>query len=131
MEEQCHQLTESIQVLIEVIRAEEPISSVRNNLERIVGTVERVLSSSARGGNDPSPYQAEWRSQTGEIEQKLEEVNQRLLRASHEAESFNQKSSAKEFTQKLPPLAFQVARETRELVRRVQELRSGGDDDCR
>ena len=129
MEDQCHLLTESIQILIEAIRAEENMSRIGTNLERIVNTVDSVLETSATGASEPSPYQAEWRSQTAAIEQKLEEGNQRLLQACHEAESYNQQSSAKEFTQKLPPLAFQVARETRELVRRVQELKSGEDDD--
>ena len=129
MEDQCHQLTESIQFLIEAIRGEEPISTVRAHLERIVSTVEGVLEMNARGSSNPSPYQAAWRSQTESVEQKLEDVTQRLLQASDEAEAYDQQSSAKDFTQKLPPMAFQVARQARELVRRVQELKSGGDDD--
>ena len=129
MEDQCHQLTESIQMLIEAIRAEEPVSNIRANLERIVNIVEGVLEMNARGASDPSPYQAEWRSQTESVEQKLEEVTQQLLQASDEAEAFDQQSSVKDFTQKLPPMAFQVARQARELVRRVQELKAGRDDD--
>jgi hypothetical protein len=94
-----------------------------------VSSVESILATNTKGISDPSPYQAEWRSQTGPIQQKLEEGHQRLLQALQESESYEQQSSTKEFTQKLPPLAFQVARETRELVRRVQELRAGGDED--
>ncbi len=129
MEDQCHQLTESIQILIEAIRADETVSAIRINLERIVSTVEGVLEMNSRGASNPSPYQSEWQNQTAPVERKLEEVTQRLLQASDEAEAYDQYSSAKNFAQKLPPLAFQVARETRELVRRVQELKAGGDDD--
>jgi hypothetical protein len=93
-----------------------------------VRTVDEVLATSGRGGSKPSSFQFEWRNQAGVIEENLEEGKQKLLQALQEAESYDQQSPAKEFSQKLPPLAFQIARETRELVRRVQELKTGDED---
>jgi hypothetical protein len=128
MEDQSHQLVESIQILIEAIRREEAMSNIRNNIDRIVNAVENVLETSTKGATEPSPYQNDWRSQTSPIHQNLEGGKQRLVQASADCEMHERSPSAKEFTSSLPPLAFQVARETRELVRRVQELKSGEDD---
>ena len=125
---------ESIQVLIEAIRREESISSIRNNIERIASTVEAVLGASERGGQEPSSYRNEWQAQTGPVQNNLEDCKNKLLQAGDESQKYNGSTPAKEFTQGLPPIAFQVARETRELVRRIQGIKPGGagstgDDD--
>jgi G protein-coupled receptor kinase-interacting protein 1 C term len=121
----------SIQVLIEAIRGEEPMQNVRSNIVKIVSTVDNVVAAAEKGSEEPTSYQSEWRAQTTPVQDNLDEYKAQLLQASHDSMSYDNHSSAKEFTQKLPPLAFQVARETRELVRRVQGIKSGGggDDD--
>jgi hypothetical protein len=129
IENQSDDLVTSIHVLIEAIRGEEPMSSIRSNIVKILSTVDNVQEAAMRGAEAPTSYQSEWRSQTIPIHDNLEECKGQLLQASNESMSYENHPSAKEFTQKLPPLAFQVARETRELVRRVQGIRSGADDD--
>jgi hypothetical protein len=121
-------------VLIEAIRREESMNNVRNNIERIASTVEAVLAASDKGAQDPTSYRDEWQTQTGPIQNNLEDCKNKLLQAGDDSQGYDNSASAKEFTQKLPPLAFQVARETRELVRRIQGIRvsgggGGGDDD--
>jgi hypothetical protein len=131
IEDQSDQLVESIQVLIEAIRREESIMNIRNNIDRIVSTVEAVIAASARGTEKPTSYRNEWQAQTAPIQDNLEDCKNKLLRAGDDSQNYDYNMPAKEFTQKLPPLAFQVARETRELVRRVQGIRTGdaGEED--
>ncbi len=105
------------------------MNSIRSNIVKIVRTVDNVQAAAAKGSEEPTSYQSEWRAQTTLILDNLEDCKVQLLQASNELMSYENHPSAKEFTQKLPPLAFQVARETRELVRRVQGIKAGGDDD--
>ena len=105
------------------------MTSIRNNMIKIVGTVDNVQAAAAKGSEEPTSYQSEWRAQTTIIHDNLEECKAQLMQASDESASYDNHPSAKNYTQKLPPLAFQVARETRELVRRIQGIKAGGDDD--
>ena len=118
-------------MLIEAIRREESINNIRNHIERIASTVEAVLAASDKGGQEDTSYRSEWQTQTEPIQNNLEDCKNKLLQAGDDSQSYDGNASSKDFTQKLPPLAFQVARETRELVRRVQGIRAGGagDDD--
>jgi hypothetical protein len=123
---------ESIQVLIEAIRREESMGNIRNNIDRIAGTVEAVLAASERGSQEATSYRNEWQTQTGPLQDNLEDCKNKLLQVGDDSQAYADDAPSKDFTQKLPPLAFQVARETRELVRRVQNIRTGGgggDDD--
>lgn len=122
---------ESIQVLIEAIRREESVNNISNHIERIASTVEAVLVASDKGSQEATSYRNEWQKQTGPVQNNLEECKNKLLQAGDESQRYDGNASSKDFTQKLPPLAFQVARETRELVRRVQGIKAGGagDDD--
>lgn len=133
IEDQSDQLVEAIQVLIEAIRREESMNNIRNYIERIASTVEAVLAASDKGAQDATSYRSEWQTQTGPIQTNLEDCKNKLLEAGDDSQDYDADASSKAFTQKLPPLAFQVARETRELVRRVQGIRAGGggggDDD--
>lgn len=105
------------------------MASIRSNIVNIVSTVDNVQAAAVKGAEEPTSYQSEWQDQVAAVHENLEECKTQLLQAKNESMSYDNYSSAKDFTQKLPPLAFQVARETRELVRRVQSIRVGGDDD--
>jgi hypothetical protein len=64
-------------------------------------------SSSLRGGVEP-------------IVRNLANCRSRLASASTESEALGEKSRVREFMSKLPPLAFEIARETKELVQRIE-----------
>jgi len=116
-------------VLIEAIRGEEALSTVRTSIDRIASTVDSVVAGADRGSSEPSSYQAEWRQQTGPIQDNLHQYRNQLVKARNDSQAYDNHPEARQFTQTLPPLAFQIARETRELVRRIQGIRLGGGDD--
>jgi hypothetical protein len=64
-------------------------------------------SSSLRGGVEP-------------VVRNLANCKSRLTSASAESEALGEKRRVREFMSKLPPLAFEIARETKELVQRVE-----------
>ncbi|RMZ80829.1 hypothetical protein DV737_g2810, partial [Chaetothyriales sp. CBS 132003] len=130
VENQSDELIASVQVLIEAIRGEAPMQAIRSNLDKIVGTVDNVQAAVAKGSEAATTYQSQWRADTTLVSENLDEYKAQLLQASVESTSYEQYPAAKEFIQKLPPLAFQVARETQELVRRVDAIRTRDDDDA-
>ncbi|RMZ87817.1 hypothetical protein DV736_g4956, partial [Chaetothyriales sp. CBS 134916] len=129
VENQSDELIASVQVLIEAIRGEESMQAIRSNLDKIVGTVDNVQAAVAKGSEEITTYQSQWRAYTTLVSQNLEEYKAQLLQASNESMSYEQYPAAKEYIQKLPPLAFQVARETQELVRRVDAIKTRDDDE--
>lgn len=61
----------------------------------------------------------------GEVEpivRNLANCKSRLMTASAESESLSEQGRVREFMSKLPPLAFEIARETKELVQRVEKV---------
>lgn len=61
----------------------------------------------------------------------LADCGARLVDASVEIDRINDAAAWKEFTKVLPPLAFKVARETKELVQRLDRIGGGDDEDFR
>ena len=60
----------------------------------------------------------------------LAELRDRLVDVGQEIESVKDTNKWKEFTKGIPPIAFQVARETRALVGKVEGV-DGREDDFR
>jgi hypothetical protein len=73
------------------------------------------------------PSSAQLCGQVEPIVQNLANCKSRLMSASAESEGLGDKGRAKEFMSRLPPLAFEIARETKELVQRVEMVDQGGE----
>ncbi|RMD41407.1 hypothetical protein DV735_g3698, partial [Chaetothyriales sp. CBS 134920] len=129
VENESDEVLASVQLLIEAVRGEQPMQAIRGNLAKIVSTVDDVRAAVAKGSDEVTPYQSQWRADTTLVSENLEQCKLRLLQASDESMSYEQYPAAKEFIQKLPPLAFQVARETQELVRRVDGIKARDDNE--
>lgn len=66
------------------------------------------------------------------IVDSLAGLRDRLVGAGQELDQISDTAQLKEFTKEIPPIAFQVARETRTLVGRLETLGGeGGEDDFR
>jgi hypothetical protein len=90
-------------------------------------TIENIVNSVDRTGNEPSSYQGTLREKSGPIVLILQDCREQMLQLSNES------SNDREAVQQLPPLAFRIARETKELVSRVMGIEvgpgRGADDD--
>lgn len=124
MEDQTAILVQNIQNLVGSIRSDAPVTQISAEINAIAEVVGKVVSETEASGNG------------GEMLTRLAACRQRLLEAGErgqELASRGRKPGEREWrmwTQTLPPIAFEIARETKELVQRVDRLvlSTGGDE---
>ncbi|KAJ9495549.1 component of the polarisome [Exophiala xenobiotica] len=128
LEDQTDGLVHSITSLVGAIRNDEAMPTIQNHISTIAGTIENVVTSVERTSSEPSSYQAMLVEKSQPVVSILQDCREKLLQAS--TVGYDGSQPSKEFTQKLPPLAFQVARETKELVSRIMAIEVGrGEED--
>ena len=115
LEDQTDCLVRSIQSLVGSVRAEVGLADIRAHIATIAEVVGQVVNASEH----TMPRSAPLRKQIEPIVVKLASCKTRLLAASAESEKLADKGRTREFMSRLPPLAFEIARETKELVQRV------------
>ncbi|KAI9844647.1 MAG: component of the polarisome [Thelocarpon superellum] len=117
LEDQTEHLVGSIQALVSSIRAEDNMGIIARHLGDIAASVGKVVASTdetmSQGGHEAL------RGRADPIIVRLSGCRSRLLKALSESERIRDPASLKEFTNQLPPLAFEIARETKELVQRI------------
>ncbi|RFU24757.1 hypothetical protein B7463_g11582, partial [Scytalidium lignicola] len=140
LEDQTALLVQNIQALVSSIRSEAGISAISSQINSIAGVVESVVSSTEKAISSAS--NGELRSQGDPVLKRLADCRQRLLEAgdigqdiANEGREDEESDRAwREWTKSLPPIAFEIARETKELVLKVDVVdgetgRGGGGDD--
>ena len=125
LEDRTDVLVQSITLMVDAIRSEEDMPVVRDHISAIAATIENVVLSVERTRNEPSSYQTILTERLGPIVTILQDCQEKLLQAGTSSTAYEGRPQSKEFMQKLPPLAFQVARETKELVSRVMAIEAG------
>ncbi|KAH7375686.1 hypothetical protein B0T11DRAFT_11922 [Plectosphaerella cucumerina] len=120
LEDQTAILVQNIQSLVGSIRGDADINQITAEIRGIVAVVGKVVSEADAAGN-------------GDLTLRLATCRERLIEASHRGEELASSGTSdrdwRMWTQTLPPIAFEVARETKELVQRVDRLVMNGDDD--
>lgn len=127
LEEQTDGLVQSIQALVGSIRAEDDAVTIKNHINEIASILGGVVSESQQTLNDIDNRAL--REQAKPTVDTLADCRAQLLDASVDIDKLNDATSWKEFTKMLPPLAFKIARETKELVQRLDQVGTMGDDD--
>ncbi|KAI9757792.1 MAG: component of the polarisome [Chaenotheca gracillima] len=125
LENQTEALVRSIQSLVGSIRADGGMPAIRNHISDISVVVQDVVSSTehAMDGSDHPSF----RDHIEPVVGKLSDCRTRLLKASSDGENVNNNPAMlKDVVNKLPPLAFEIARETKELVQRIDQLENDG-----
>jgi hypothetical protein len=118
IEDQTDGLVQSIQSLVASIRAEDGLTTIRTHVSAIVSVISNVSSSTEHFINksNSSPV---LRERSGPILQTLNQHRAHLLETTAEGEDAVNIAELREVTKKLPPIAFEIARETKELVHRL------------
>ncbi|TEY34763.1 hypothetical protein BOTCAL_0619g00030 [Botryotinia calthae] len=135
LEDQTALLVQNIQSLVSSIRSEGGISAISTQIDAIANVVGEVVASTEEAMvNNP-----EIRSQCQPVLTKLSGCREKIIAAGEEGREIaiegreDDKGDAewRAWNQSLPPIAFEIARETKELVLRVDVLdgEGGGDDD--
>lgn len=123
-------MVQSIQSLVASIRAEDGMNTVEAHVTAIANVVANVVTSTEhliheRGGD------AVLRERSEPIVQALDECRGRLMGTSAEGHNISSPGELREITNRLPPIAFEIARQTKELVQRLESLIHNHEDDFR
>ncbi|KAL2864183.1 putative cell polarity protein [Aspergillus lucknowensis] len=119
VEDQADGLVQSIQSLVASIRGEEAITTIRTHVSAIASIVTNVSSSTDHYIQKPSTNPA-LRQRAGTSIETLEYQRSRLVGAAAEGEGATDSAQSRAFINQLPPIAFELARETKELVQRLE-----------
>ncbi|KAJ5933458.1 hypothetical protein N7454_005787 [Penicillium verhagenii] len=130
VEDQTDGMVQSIQALVASIRAEQELSSVEIHVSAIDDVVNNVVSATEHLIQDRSGDIA-LREQSEPAIQALDECRGRLLTTAAEGHHATTPEQMRDVTNQLPPLAFEIARQTKELVSRLESLIHADDDDFR
>jgi hypothetical protein len=105
------------------------MTTICSHINAIAIVVGRVVSSTkttiAQTGNPALADRAD------QILQILADCKIKLEKAEMESAKISGHARLREFTNGLPPIAFQIARETKELVQRIDQMDFAEDDDFR
>jgi G protein-coupled receptor kinase-interacting protein 1 C term len=129
LEDQTDSLVRSIQSLVGSIRNGAKVGQIRTH----ISTIAKVVGDVVNATEEALPTSPSLRGQVEPIVRNLAKGRSRMMTAGAESEGLKDKAQTKEFMSKLPPLAFEIARETKELVQKIdsadQEQLQGQDGD--
>lgn len=115
LDDQTANLVQTIQGLVSSIRGAADINQIDPQIRNIVDTVSKVISQTENAGH-------------ADLIGRLIDSQQRLMEAGdrgHDLADEGKGEGDREWrmwTQTLPPIAFEIARETKELVQRIDQL---------
>lgn len=116
LEDQTAILVQTIQGLVSAVRGDANIQSINEEIYAIVDVVDRILSETERAGS------------TDQSIDRLMACRERLLESGGSGQDLASRGLGADdrewrmWTQTLPPIAFEIARETKELVQRIDRL---------
>lgn len=123
LETQAEGIVESIQSLLSRIRADGDMQALRNHVANITNVVAKVVDNTqmamAQDGNEKLRERGDW------IVANLSGCKDKMTAMSEEGEPVDGPAD-KEFRGRLAALAFDLARETKDLVRTVEEIDNEG-----
>lgn len=120
---------QTIQSLVSSIRSEAGITAITTELSAIASVVGNVVTSTETAMS--STGNAELRTQAKGIIKKLSDCRTKLIEAADKGRKIADMGDDdagrgemewRMWTQSLPPIAFEIARETKELVQRVDVI---------
>lgn len=128
MEDQTDGLVQSIQALVASIRSEGDLTAVRTHVSAISSVVNNVTSSTQHFVHKPetSPL---LRERAAPMLETLEYHRNRLIETAAQGEGPSSAEDLRECTNRLPPIAFEIARETKELVQRLEPVTHKDDEE--
>ncbi|GCB17707.1 protein SPA2 [Aspergillus awamori] len=130
VEDQTNGLVQSIQTLIDSIRAERDLTTISTHVSAISSVVTNVTSSTQHFIKRPETSPA-LRQRIDPILEMLEYHKHRLVGAAAEGEASSSPEGLREVTNKLPPIAFEIPRVTKELAHQLDPASLEEDDDFR
>ncbi|KZF24415.1 hypothetical protein L228DRAFT_96047 [Xylona heveae TC161] len=130
LDKEVDPLVEAIRRLVDSIQSDDRPSTIRNHLENITSMIGKIVSATDEAMD--SPGNESLRENAGPIIKILSSRRSDLMTALAQAENVEQEQEpavTKEFRYKLRPLAFEVAKQIKELVSQVEAVDEANEDD--
>lgn len=121
LDDQTAALVQTIQSLVGSIRGAADINQIDPLIRSIIDTVGRVISETEASGH------ADMIGRLADSQQRLTEAGSRGQELAADGMGEDDRDW-RMWTQMLPPIAFEIARETKELVQRIDQLLAANDD---
>ena len=119
----------SIQALVDSIRSNNDADMIKAEMHHMISIFANVVSETQHTAGSTSDELL--LNQISPMVRTFAGLNRRLLDISTDGENIEDAAKWKEFTKRIPPMAFEAARETKELVSRLDTFASGAIDDFR
>lgn len=130
VEDQTDSMVQSIQALVAGIRSEQGLHNIETHASAISDVVGRVVNATENLMHERSNDVA-LRETSEPFVHTLDECRGRLMNTVAEGHNAASPEALREVTNQLPPIAFEIARQNKELVQRLETLSLGDDDDFR
>ncbi|CAG8925157.1 unnamed protein product [Penicillium salamii] len=129
VEDQTDGMVQSIQSLVASIRAEDKLPTVQTHVSAILGVLANVVGATEHLIHERSA-DIVLREASEPAILALDQCRSRLETTINEGDDAMTAEELREVTNKLPPIAFEIARQTKDLVQRL-EATSAEEDDFR
>lgn len=128
VEDQTDGMVQQIQALVASIRAEDNMHTVQTHVSAISNVVANVVSATEHLMRERSGDIA-LRQASEPVIAALDQFRGRLTATASEGEDATTPEQLREITNKLPPLAFEIARQTKDLVQRLEATSVVADEE--
>ncbi|KAL8698804.1 MAG: hypothetical protein Q9201_006373 [Fulgogasparrea decipioides] len=120
LEDQTEGLVQSIQSLHNSVRSETHPAGAKGHLDSIASIVGKIVSETQHTTRSTS--NTTLREQADPVADKLAAYREKVMAASSECDKIHDTQAWNKFKDTLPPLGFNIASETKELVQRLDQL---------
>jgi chemotaxis regulatin CheY-phosphate phosphatase CheZ len=121
-------MVQQIQALVASIRAEDNLQSVQTHVAAISDVVANVVSATEHLMRERSE-DISLRQASEPVIAALDQCRGRLAATASEGEDAASPEQLRELTNKLPPIAFEIARQTKDLVQRLENTMAAADEE--
>ncbi|KAJ5550914.1 Spa2 homology (SHD) of GIT [Penicillium sp. DV-2018c] len=128
VEDQTDGMVQQIQALVASIRAEDNLQSVQTHVTAISDVVANVVSATEHLMRERSA-DTSLREASEPVIAALDQCRGRLTATAGEGEDAASPEQLRELTNKLPPIAFEIARQTKDLVQRLEDTMAAVDEE--
>lgn len=115
-------LVQSIQSLVGSIRNEDGMPILRDHINGILDIVDMLLAAVEGSMEQPSAFQSMFAEEVMPAFNALSKSKGHLEQAIVDSGKHDGKPSAKMFTQSLPPMVFQTARDAKDMTARAERV---------
>jgi len=122
-------MVQSVDAIVGSVRNEDSLPVLRSHIASIVNVADNVLNAVMASSEDTSSYQVALKDRAIPMAHNLADCREKLMDASDVSQGLDTTASAKELVNRLPPLAFQMARQTKEIAQQIEGLQAGAGKD--